>query len=336
MSSPATAVERPSGRWYPDPEDPDRFYPSVTTVISASQGKPWLAAWTAKLAAEYAVAHHALIGEVLAGADGPEAAVGLIKDAANRARDLASNRGTLIHDLAEALARDLPLPELPDDDLGAAGLADALVSFFVDHDPQILHAETTVYSRKYRYAGTLDGIFRLPRIPGSPVAAVDVKTGTRPDPSDVAMQLAGYRRADRLLLRNGMLGDLPEIDATFMLHLRPDGSYQLLPVDSGEAHFQALLVALRLFWHRDSTGRRAFGRPVHIAGQPIPVGDVEGVSRWRKPLADAGLTTLQQVAALVAERGVQALAVWPGIGPAALDAVRAALTAYGLNGQEAA
>lgn len=337
MTNPTNAVDRPSGRWYIDPHDPDVMYVSVTTVIGATAGKPWLAPWSARLAAEYAVEQHALIGTLLEQTDGAEAAVGLIKGVADRRRDDAADRGSLIHALAESLARDIALPALPDDDPDAAGLADALVAFFADHEPEVVYAEATVCSRRYRYAGTADGFWRLPKLPGAPLCLVDVKTGSKVD-GDVALQLAGYRNADEVWLRTGQKAPMPRVERTLVLHLRADGTYRLLNVNADRAAFDALLQAMALFGYREARGRRSVGPVIHIPGQPIPVVDVEGLGRCRGALAAAGLKTLQQIAAYVAEQDGQIarLAELPGVGPAAVEAVTAALDAYGLRKRDGA
>ena len=45
-------IDCPDGRWYAHPNGDGTQYESVTSILSATRGKPWLQDWAAKKAAK--------------------------------------------------------------------------------------------------------------------------------------------------------------------------------------------------------------------------------------------------------------------------------------------
>jgi hypothetical protein len=249
-------------RHYTHPVTGD-LLPSVTTILGATEGKPWLTDWSAKLAAEFCVDNAAQIASLLAD-DKRQAAVDLIKDQADQARKLKANAGTYVHDVQEALilwaaspdgtGGDIPLPELPEnlqdawyDDEPLEDVVDWMVRGFLNFvtafEPEFLAAEMTVYNRDLSVAGTLDAIIVLRDVaigrrgglipaPGRRlVLCLDTKTGKYLG-ATIHEQLASYRRMKEALLPLGEIAPMPETDGAAVLHLRPyfrDG-YRLMPV----------------------------------------------------------------------------------------------------------
>jgi hypothetical protein len=77
-------------------------------------------------------------------------------------RDDAAAAGTLVHDLFEAHLRQLPLPPVPDDDIGKAarrGFANAL-AWLGSSGLVVESHERPLVSRRYRYGGTPDAVGR--------------------------------------------------------------------------------------------------------------------------------------------------------------------------------
>ena len=251
MSNPAAADTHEDGsREYQYPPTGEMF-PSVTTILSATEGKPWLTGWSAGIAAEYAVDNlRDLAGtrQVLGRAE----AVKLAKKEAERIRGIKRDAGGYVHDVAEALVlwqaspegrgTDLSLPLLPEHLQGAdydgepvADVVDWMIwgylNWVSDFSPQFLAAEMTVFHPGLRVAGTLDAIAELPGlgigpagrfVPGTGVrSCVDVKTGkhlsvTWPE------QIGTYRRCPECLLKTGELLPTPPTECGSVVHLRPE------------------------------------------------------------------------------------------------------------------
>jgi hypothetical protein len=238
MTTPAQASTGPNGhRVY---QWAGRLYPSVTAVIKGGVPAPFLPAWAAKQAAEYAVANLERLAVLPAGQ-----AIWEIKRAPWTSRDAAASLGDLVHAAVEAYATGQPRPDLPAE---ANPYLTAFDGFLAEHQPRWLLVEQTVYSRRYSYAGTLDAVCELPA--GGPVTLLDVKTGKRVYP-EAALQLAAYAAADFIGGPDGREHPLPTIQAAAVLHLRP-GGYQLVPVPVGRAVLEAFLSALAVFrWATD-------------------------------------------------------------------------------------
>ena len=236
MTAPALASTGPDGHrvytWA------GRAYPSVTAVLAGGVPKPFLPAWAAKAAAEYAVANLDRLRLLPA-----RQAVAEVKAAPWAARDAAAGLGDLVHAAVQAHATGRPRPDLPPE---AAPFLAAFDQFTADHQPGWLASEQTVVSRRYGYAGTLDAICTL----GGRVTLLDVKTGRGVYP-EACLQLAAYAHADFAAAPDGTETTLPPIQAGAVLHLRP-GGYQLVPVPVGQAVLEAFLAALAVFrWATD-------------------------------------------------------------------------------------
>jgi hypothetical protein len=328
---PVSKGGRDGGRWYPDPyagPGDERLFVSVTSVLSATTAKPYLTDWSAKLAAEFAVDNIDTLGVVLASGAGRDGAVDLVKSAARRLRDVAADRGSEVHRVAEALVLDAELPTVSEE---AAPYVDAFLAFYAEHDPEFLFTEATVCSRLYGYAGTADGGAIFPRL-GDRRLLLDVKTG-RNVPDDVEEQLAAYRYADEVWGPFGYREPVPHVDGAAVLHLHPDATWDLVEVTADEAAFQRFRLALELHNTREAVGkrhRRALRCPGPDGVVPVHVEDAHQLARYRGRLAEHGLTTLAQLAGLT---GAQ-LAALDGIGPKAVAAVEAALADHSLALQE--
>lgn len=326
-------------RWYVDPVN-QRAYESVTNIIGTSISKPWLTAWAAKLAAEYAIDHHAFIGETIREV-GRDAAVDLIKGAARRLRELKADIGSHQHDVVESLVKDKPLPSVPahlvdaevegervDHDL----ITDGFLAFVEDHNPTFILAEATVANTRLGYAGTLDLVVTFPMMKGR-TACLDVKSGKILDVGMVA-QLAAYREADEVWVDEmGNKAPMPKTDFGGILHLRPEyeRGYKLyeLPEDGGRA--LAWFTTMTAAFH----GLKSFGNKPHLralyppladGSQPPPMLEDTGL-RCRSSLITAGHRHLDELARLTATD----LIAIKGVGPKAVDDVVALLAEHGLT-----
>ena len=250
-------------------EDDSRFYlypptgeqlDSVTTVISATNSKPWIKKWYGTSSMAWAVDHMTLLAQTLRDERIPQderrqAAINLGKDAAEQLRAVKADAGTYVHDVQEALilwaaspgrtGADIAIPVLPDhlrdalyDGEPVEDVADFMIegflSFVAHFNPRFEATEMAVYNQPLGIAGTLDMIIvltgyaihpdgsRLIACPGSTVSVcVDTKTG-RNQEGTWKEQLAAYRRMTECLLPMGDLQPMPRTDAGAVLHLRPE------------------------------------------------------------------------------------------------------------------
>jgi hypothetical protein len=300
-------VDAHDGRYYVDPANPDLVYDSVTTIIGATTNKAYLTGWAARLAADFAVDHYDLVGMTLNEA-GPDAAKNLIANASERYRNYRRDLGSRIHNMAENLNLDLPLPSF--DELNAEELAevdefvDGYVAFLCDHEPVIEMSEATVANVIYGYAGTLDSVMVFPAMRRR--LLVDIKSGKNLDDT-IGEQLVGYRRCDEVWLPNGQKAPMPEVDGRAVLHLScdyPDGYKLFEIVDTPEQEQEAF----DRFLHRVAVVRagkgaklrtKALYKPLPDGSQPSPlIEDIDDLGRARGPLIAAGLRTLEEVLAL--------------------------------------
>lgn len=237
MTAPALAHSTDQGRVYRHPVTGEEAV-SVTTVIKVLD-KPAIPRWAAKSAAEYAVRSWDTLAAL-----GTDERVTLIKGAPWRESEKAASLGTAVHDAIDHWCRDEPMPDWA---AGVEPFMEQFVRFLNDRSPQFSHNETTVWNRTHGYAGTLDWIAGINGI----VTLGDTKTGKGVYP-ETALQLAALAHAEFIIDPDGNETPMPAVDQLAVLHLRPR-SWSLVPVDSGEASWEAFLAAKRLSdWQRDT------------------------------------------------------------------------------------
>ena len=143
--------------------------------------------------------------------------------------DAAADRGTRVHKLCEVL--DLyGKADVPDDLLP---YIQAYLQFRKDHTIQWEKVEAAFSHPTDRYAGTID---RYGLLDGAH-ALVDIKTNYAVQKPLCAASLNLYRR---MLEANSL-----QVDLLYILHLRKDGTYRLLPYEADDALPDALLTLHR-------------------------------------------------------------------------------------------
>lgn len=159
-------------------------------------------------------------------------------------RDEGAYRGSQVHDVAEEFALS---GNLPQHDEAIAPYVTSYMQWFNDYGPEYAASECTVANRECGYAGTTDGVI----IVGGRALIFDIKT-TEHVKADLriyaehVMQLAAYRWAEFVLLRDGRELPLPEIDGAAVLILGLDG-YLFREVPCGRDIFGGWLAALDLW-----------------------------------------------------------------------------------------
>lgn len=231
MASPRHATTSRSGQ---------RFYTwrgenyySVTTMINGGLPKPALINWAKKFTAEYACDHIEALNALVA--DDRDGAVDWLKNAAWRDRDKKAELGTYVHEAVEAYILGRPFPTWKPE---ARPRMEQFLRFLDEYEPVFEMTEASVYNRTHRYAGTLDGILRFPKL-GDYRAIGDYKSG-KAIYEEVALQLAMYRHAEFVGLPDGSEGPMPSVDGAVALHLTDDG-YDVIDVDASESIFRFAL-----------------------------------------------------------------------------------------------
>jgi hypothetical protein len=210
----------------------------VTTLISGGMPNGGLVTWAGRKVADCALDERD-VWEPLADRS-REAAWDYLSKAQYRDRDAAANRGTLVHALAERLARgeEVDVPE------ALTGHVDSYLEWREVWRPTDELIERMVVNRAQRYAGTFDAIATVPGWNDDGTAArvlYDIKTARTGAYPSTALQLSAYRYGETMVEPDG--GDeqpVPEVDACAVLHIRADG-FSFIPIDAGPRTFRQFL-----------------------------------------------------------------------------------------------
>jgi hypothetical protein len=368
VSAPEVHYGAGGSKHYTYPPTGER-YASVTTILGATEGKPWLMPWAAKLAAEYAADNLPDLLAMLDGEDGRRAVVDLVKSQAELMRDRKADAGKYVHAVAEALVlwatspagtgADIALPTLPEyladvdyDDRPLSevveDMVDGFLAFVAVFAPEWLAAEMAVFHPGLGVAGTLDGIVALRGVrigpagrfvpaPGNVLrVCVDIKTGKHLD-STVDEQLAAYRRMTQALMPMGEIAAMPATDAAAVLHLRPEHElgHRLILI-SGRRDADAwnrFRRAAELYHGRAANGKKP-GKVVHPLLADGTVGsprlaDLDGEGYGRAPAALAR-AGWHTLDGVAVMTADEVIAV-AGVGPKTLADVRRMLGDHGLS-----
>jgi hypothetical protein len=223
------------------------WVPGVTTITGVLDKSGPLISWASGLVAEYVADNREVMeGLWLAGRDPLVAALKKLPEAA---RKRAAERGTDFHDYAEQIVRgeevDVPEDHVP--------LVESALAFFADWKIEPVLIETSVASREYAYAGTLDLVADHAN---GPRAIFDWKTGKAIYDS-AAWQANGYGAAEFYgadAVSDGTkvtyqderpMSDLG-IEQAWGIHIRADG-YDVYPLYYGPDVFEKFRLIRRLY-----------------------------------------------------------------------------------------
>jgi hypothetical protein len=225
--------------------------PGVTTIQDKGLPKPALITWSGDATAEYAIDHWDELGALA-----PAARLKRLKRARYEEVDKAKNRGTEVHRAAEQLlaGKSVKVPE------EIAGHVESYARFLDEFKVEPVHVEFSVVSYRWSYAGTSDLCAHL-TLPerGRVLALADLKTSRSGIFGDSALQLAGYRFADKWIV-DGEEIEPVEVEFCFGIHVRADG-YDLIPVEVGPQEHKDFLYCMRV--------GQFVGRSRDLIGPPI-------------------------------------------------------------------
>lgn len=250
MASPALAVTVGTGRGYVHPVT-QVTVPSVTTILQVLD-KPALPRWAAKSVAEFATANKNSWVNLP-----DDAAIDLLKGSPWRTRDRAAEAGTNAHEYCEALLNGEVSIDAQFDPPGLGEAARNLRGILKAVQPQPLVIEGTVWSHKYGYAGSFDGIHVIDGV----ITLVDLKTSTGVY-SDYSIQLAAYKYAEVILKTDGSEVPVPPIEKCQIWHAPKEGSWSIVEMDVTEAEFGVFLAALEVFKWKSERSKTVMGKKI--------------------------------------------------------------------------
>jgi hypothetical protein len=255
-------VKRGGSRFYVDTAAPDIRVPGVTSVVGMLP-KPFLQYWSAKMAAELAVDSFDFVSR-MAERD-RQGAVDYLKGASRRYAAVRAEVGSMAHDLFERMMRgETPYSVHPDLEPYRLHFAE----FLRVVNPELVRAEDVAWSDAHGYAGSFDAILRVwldddgkptPDRSGEPhLLMVDWKTSKDTYP-DVALQMAAYAYADRIIAPDGSSEPMPPLDGAAVLHVTPE-QWAFKPVRIDRDVFDVFLTLRKIFdWDRE-TSKTVIGR----------------------------------------------------------------------------
>lgn len=207
-------------------------YASVTSIIDAGLPKPNLLTWYAEMAAKDAWEEIDSFGKM-----DRDSAIAWAAKAPIRNRDKAAMRGTKVHDYAEQMALGVPITIAAMETEEERAMARGFLKFWNAMKPEVVATECTVVSRKYKYAGTLDGIFRFGEDVGEAAAGELILCDYKGKPnqekarwaySNHVAQLNAYAAADFIALPDGTEESMPKVTGAAVIYIWPDG-FTLIP-----------------------------------------------------------------------------------------------------------
>jgi hypothetical protein len=218
---------------------------SVTKLLGGIP-KPALTEWAARSAADEAVGHWEELSHMP-----PRTRWEVISQAHRNVRDMAANRGTEVHRLAEKLSRheEVPVPSLLEGHVRAA------VAFLDEWQVEVIALEVSGCNTAFRYGGTFDILFRTRRLPGR-IFLGDYKTNRTGIYGETALQLEAYGRFDFVTTEGGAELSLLELAGAEVtdhvaIHITSDG-YHVYEMEQGEEPWE-------LFQHGASIARAMAG-----------------------------------------------------------------------------
>lgn len=196
------------------PNDPVTPVPSVSVIKNA--WPKFLTSWAGRQAAEFAVTNK----NAWANLD-DDAAIDLIANASDRAKNRAARRGSAIHLIIEDLAQGISpdYTQAGDDVIPFIGCIEQMV---LDLALEPIVTEAVVFNHGIGYGGTFDMI--AGSVHGT--CLFDWKTRKAPNPyPEESVQGAAYYGADYMIVErdhNAVRMPLPEVDRLCIVVIAPD------------------------------------------------------------------------------------------------------------------
>lgn len=245
MTEPRNARTQPGGgrKYVWDGSGMTETFDSVTTILNRVLNKPAITGWATRSCGEFVADNMGRLYGVWK--EDREALVEMVRQSPWKRRDGAAERGSKVHAIAEAraLGQTVIVPE------ALAGYVHGWEEWVAAFSPTFLAAEATCYSREHGYAGTFDLICETER---TGRILLDYKTAKDVYP-EASLQLTAYRGAEFVGMPDGTEEPMPEVEGTYVLLLKADGEWDLVPVRSDSWQWLRWCSVLDLFrWTRET------------------------------------------------------------------------------------
>lgn len=267
-------VHRGGSRFYIHPEKPEITLPGVTSIISMLP-MPFLAPWNAKLTAELAVDSLAFVQQ-MAERD-RQGAVDYLKGAARRYTKIRADIGSAAHDVFERMIRGEDVGRVHPD---IEPYRDLFADFLAKVNPELVGAEDVAWSDTHGYAGSFDVMFRIwldaegnptPDRSGDPVLLIGDWKTSKDTYASVALQMAAYAHADRIISPDGTSRPMPTFDGAVVLHITAE-QWALKPVRIDADVFDFFLTLRKVFtWDRE-VSKTVIGRAIAKSASKLVTG----------------------------------------------------------------
>ncbi|WP_280715665.1 hypothetical protein [Kitasatospora sp. MAP5-34] len=237
--------------------------------------KPFLTFWAAKLTAELAVDSLPFVQQ-MAERD-RQGAVDYLKGASRRYTKVRAEIGSMAHDAFERLARGEAVGHVhPDIQAHVRHFREFLAAV----NPELVRAEDVAWSDEHEYAGSFDAILRIwvddehqvtPDRSGRPMLIMaDWKT-SKDVHAEVALQMAAYANADRIVSPDGTSTPMPHFDGAAVLHVTED-QWSFYPVRIDADVFEFFLSLRHVFnWDREAN-KTVIGRKLAASTAKLVTG----------------------------------------------------------------
>jgi hypothetical protein len=194
-----------------------------------------------------------------------DGAVQYLKGAATRYTKTRARVGSEAHDLFERLIRGERVGRVHPD---MVPYQRHFGEFLDAVQPELVRAEDVAWSDTHEYAGSFDGILRLKLDEnGKPdplgetaLVMADWKTSKATYP-DVALQMAAYAHADKIVAPDGSEERMPEFDGAVVLHIT-DTQAAFKPVRIDQDVYDHFLYLRRTFEWVNKTSKTVLGDPI--------------------------------------------------------------------------
>ena len=218
--------------------------PSVTTIIGMTP-KEFLQYWAANKVAEAAIQKGTVTQNDYR----------WLKSAPNRDRDKAAQIGSNVHDTLDRLVNlddgeeiEIPPEEVP--------FVDGFYQFRDRFNPEFIRTEETVLGEidGHGYAGSFDALIKM----NDENWLIDFKTTRSGVHAEVALQLAAYAHAQKIIHPDGTDEPMLPVDKFGVLWLRPD-QWKFVEINVSEELLDTFSGLLKTWHYENFWKKKAIG-----------------------------------------------------------------------------
>jgi len=232
-------------------------YPSVTQILGVAIATPALVPWAAKITVGYLSEHldKVISGELKLTEENASEILFDAKKRHQKIKEEAGDIGTQAHKLVEKINRGETISDSEWDSLDVR-VQNAVNAYKKWRDKTgyvAIKNEQIIYSKKYKYAGTLDSLGEI----NNKLVLVDFKTSNNLYP-EFWLQLSAYWNAYKELSPD------QEITDVYIVRFgKEDGDFEAININDVSLmrkHFKTFLSALNIYWWKKEQDKKWRGK----------------------------------------------------------------------------